>query len=77
VIIHISYVDEFSITDANGRHWRFSWHPYCGPSVLRKDGQDWKRNPGQLSPFWPALEAWLKTEEGQKASKIGPNELAV
>jgi hypothetical protein len=49
-----------TITDATGRAWRFELHHYCGPIVLRQDGEPKTRQPGSRSPFWPAFEAWSK-----------------
>lgn len=48
------------INDESGRTWRFELHNYCGPIVLRKDGEPKARQPGSRSPFWPAFEAWSK-----------------
>lgn len=50
-----------AIHDAAGRRWIFEQHHYCGPIVLRKDGEPKARQPGSRSPFWPAYEAWSKT----------------
>lgn len=49
---------EHVITDAAGRPWRFEVHRFCGPMVLRQDGQPKSRQPGSRSPFWPAFDAW-------------------
>lgn len=49
---------EHTVTDATGRTWRFEQHHYCGPIVLRQDGEPKARQPGSRSPFWPAYEAW-------------------
>jgi hypothetical protein len=46
------------VTDAKGRRWTFEQHPWCGPIVLRKDGQPKSRQPGSRSIFWPAYQAW-------------------
>ena len=51
---------EHVITDVSGRAWRFEQHHYCGPIVLRRDGNPKTRQPGSRSPFWPAYEAWNK-----------------
>jgi hypothetical protein len=46
------------ITDSKGRAWRFEEHHYCGPIVLRNDGEPKARQPGSTSAFWTAYEAW-------------------
>lgn len=52
-----------TVSDSAGRHWMFEMHHYCGPIVLRKDGQPKTQQPGNRSPFWPAYEAWRKDRE--------------
>lgn len=54
---------EHVIEDDKGRRWRFEWHPYFGPAVLRADGQPKARQPGSRSPFWRALDAWRARQE--------------
>jgi hypothetical protein len=49
---------EHEVTDANGKTWRFEFHSFLGPTILRKDGQPRARLPGERSPFWPAFTAW-------------------
>lgn len=49
---------EHVVTDVHGQPWRFEMHHFCGPIVLRKDGQPKERQPGSRSPFWPAFDAW-------------------
>lgn len=49
---------EHVIIDDAGRPWRFEVHRFCGPIVLRQDGQPKAAQPGSRSPFWPAFEAW-------------------
>lgn len=46
------------ITDASGRRWTFEFHPYCGPTVLRKDGEPKSVQPSVGSPFWAAFDDW-------------------
>lgn len=50
--------EEHIITDVHGQPWRFEMHHFCGPIVLRQDGQPKERQPGSRSPFWPAFDAW-------------------
>lgn len=51
-------VAEHVITDAHGRPWRFEMHHFCGPIVLRRNGQPKTAQPGSRSAFWPAFDAW-------------------
>lgn len=60
-IVHIAWYEEHELVDRNGKTWLFFMHPYCGPSVLRKDGRDRKYNPGPKSPFWEAFNEWYKS----------------
>ena len=53
---------EHVITDVAGRQWRFEQHHFCGPIVLRQDGQPKVRQPGSRSRFWAAYETWKKGE---------------
>lgn len=43
------------IDDDKGRKWTFEMHPWCGPIVLRRDGNPKTRQPGSRSPFWAAF----------------------
>lgn len=45
------------IADVRGQTWRFEMYRFCGPIVLRQDGQPKERQPGGRSPFWPAFDA--------------------
>ena len=54
---------EHVISDAKGRPWRFELHHYCGPIVLRQNGEPKARQPGSRSPFWAAYEAWSKARD--------------
>lgn len=47
------------ITDDKGRQWTFEMHPWCGPIVLRRDGNPKARQPGSRSPFWGAFNPWF------------------
>ena len=51
-------VAEHVIVDAHGQSWRFEMHHFCGPIVLRQDGQPKTTQPGSRSAFWPAFDAW-------------------
>ncbi len=55
---------EHVITDAAGRQWRFELHNFCGPIVLRQDGQPKAAQPGSRSPFWAAFDAWNSARKG-------------
>lgn len=41
-----------------GREYRVEWHPYFGPSRLKKDGDQYERQPGERHPFWDGIAAW-------------------
>lgn len=34
------------------------WHPYFGPSRLKKNGDLYSRQPGEKHPFWDAIASW-------------------
>lgn len=55
---------EHVITDANGTPWRFEMSRFCGPIVLRRDGQPKEMQPGEQSPFWAAFDAWQSASKG-------------
>lgn len=57
-IIHIFMLPHYTITDRNGKVWRFEYHSYMGPTTLTKSGEQMERQPGQRSPFWEAFNAW-------------------
>lgn len=59
-----STAPEYSITDAQGRMWRFENTRMFGPVLLRSDGEPKARQPGQRSAFWLAYEAW-RQEQGK------------
>lgn len=41
----------------------FEWHSYCGPTLLRKDGEPSSRVPKR---FWDVLDKWDKLTEREK-----------
>ncbi len=44
---------------AYGKRYHFEWHHWFGPSVVNRRTWDvLDRQPGEKSPFWPAVEAW-------------------
>jgi len=51
------YSPEHTVTHA-GRTWRFEMHSYLGPTLLRRDGEPYKRQPGERHPFWQAFSVW-------------------
>lgn len=51
------------VVDERGKRWNFEMHPYCGPIVLRRDGQPAARQPGSRSPFWKPFEQWQKARK--------------
>lgn len=52
-----------------GREYLLEWHPYFGPSRLKKDGNPYDRQPGMRHPFWDGIAAW--TAAGQRADNEG------
>lgn len=58
---------DHTVTDARGRVWIFEMHHFCGPMVLRQDGEPCSRQPGSRSPFWPAFEAWQASRRAEAA----------
>jgi hypothetical protein len=64
------------ITDDLGREWIFEDHHYCGPIVLRKDGNSKSRQPGSRSRFWPAWDAWNEARKKNEANQdVSPTSL--
>lgn len=55
---------EHTVRDSAGRLWRFEQHPYCGPIILRNNGNPKSRQPGCRSAFWPAYEVWRASQAG-------------
>lgn len=49
---------EHVVADAAGKVWRFEMHRFCGPIILRADGEPKTMQPGSRSRFWPAYQAW-------------------
>ena len=54
-----------------GRAYRFEMHHYCGPTLLRKDGEMSNRIPGENHPFWWAVTCWDR--QGQRTGGELPN----
>lgn len=50
----------------NGRVIEFEMHPYCGPTILKKNGEPAKRQP---MSFLHAASLWA--QQGQKIDKNG------
>lgn len=59
-ICFVDYHDGEGEAIVNGRTWRWTFHEYCGPFFIKKDGSDLKRQPGENHPVWKFLEAWFK-----------------
>ncbi len=63
-ILHISFAGPvYSVTDARGKLWRFTYHDYFGPEVVNKDDNVSMRQPGIKSPFWEAVKSWEKPKD--------------
>lgn len=41
-----------------GRIYRFTWHPYMGPTFERKDGEPRHHFPSQRNPMWSDFTLW-------------------
>ena len=63
----ISLVDEYKIR-AGGKEFTFDFHPFCGPTLIGKRGNQIKFPP-QNSPFWDALYWWIK--QGKQVDSEG------
>lgn len=64
-IIHISYAGPFQkIIDSTGKEWFFEMHSYCGPVVLKKDGDPRLNQPNGKSEFWKVTTLWV--QQGKK-----------
>ena len=42
---------------------------YCGPAVLKQDGNPKARQPSSRNPFWYAFSAW--TQQGERTDDAG------
>ncbi len=75
-LIHISFAGPFqTITDSEGEEWYFEMHRYCGPIVLRKDGDPRVNQPNSKSLFWPTVQLWIA--QGKKYFSNGICEYAI
>lgn len=58
------------IRAANGQIWTFEMHPVCGPVVVNPATEmPMDRQPGEKSPFWGAVHAWL--DQGRLVDQSG------
>ncbi len=48
-----------------GKKWCFAYSPYFGPTLLTKNGEPSKRQPGPRSNFWKAFDRWEKRRAKQ------------
>lgn len=53
----------------NGKVYHFEDHSYCGPTVIGKRGGILDNQPNCRSPFWAAVQAWIK--QGRRVCKCG------
>lgn len=53
-----------------GKTYRFEMHPYCGPALLREDGEP---RANQFAPahkrFWDAVSLWA--QQGERVDSAG------
>jgi len=55
----------------DGKTWRFEMHPYCGPMLLREDGEPRKSQFGYATKkFWDAVTFWAQQGERVDANSI-------
>lgn len=59
---------DYRIKDRAGKVWYFEYHKFCGPTVLRRDGELSKRQPTEKSPFWDVLDGWI--QQGQRVETL-------
>lgn len=60
---------DYRIRDRNGKAWYFEHHHFMGPSILKKNGDPARRQPGEKSPFWEAFQYWF--DQGKETKKEG------
>jgi len=70
-----TYIDggsePFILRDTNGKEWVTEWHPYCGPTVLRKtDHSPRIHQPNENSRFWKVAVLW-KTQGAAVNDGVG------
>lgn len=63
----LCFQPDYRIVDRTGKVWHFEFHKFCGPSVLGRKGDPLKNQPGEKSPFWDAITAWI--QQGQRAEE--------
>jgi hypothetical protein len=63
----LCFQPDYKIMDRGGKIWWFEFHKYCGPSVLKKNGDPRRHQPHEKSPFWDAFEAWDR--QGQRSEQ--------
>jgi len=64
-LIHISWAGPIQIiVDENGKEWFFEMHNYCGPILLKKNGDPRERQPSEKSIFWEIVSQWA--QQGNK-----------
>lgn len=66
-VAYVSMCDDYKIR-AGEKEFCFSFHSFCGPSLLGKRGQE-IAFPPQKSPFWDALYWWIK--QGKQVDSDG------
>jgi hypothetical protein len=62
-IIHL-IGEAYTVTDRNGKQWRFTYHTYLGPTVEDASGMALEPPP-EKSPFWPTFAEWFKEKQAE------------
>lgn len=54
--------------EAMGRTWRWTFHPWMGPLMVDKNGNEKDPPPRERHPFWIAFNKWFKTSKYARKS---------
>lgn len=46
--------------------YTFEWHYWCGPVLCRKNGDPYKRQPGEKNPFWGMIDRWRRLPKAKR-----------
>lgn len=64
-IIHVTFTTPGEARIGK-RVYRWDFHPYCGPTFVRADGEPLKRQPGEHHPVWKEFGEWLDAREKRR-----------
>ncbi len=68
VRLFVDYPDAYGEAVVNGRTWRWSFHHYCGPLWLRKDGEPLKCQCPTSKAVWTAFQRWHKLYQRNRSN---------